>query len=1380
MWHASNAYDGTMDFGPTVKRAREALGWDQGNLARQIGNVTQQTVSRWERGGSRPRRDVVVKIATLLQLDPLGLLASAGYGPLSDTQASVHPPVRPRATLLPVAELSPDRFEELVADLAHRLFPDGNIARFGGPGHTQYGFDVVVDAGGSFVAGFQCKRHRHFGPEKVRQAVSAATLDVGRRFIVLTRVASPDSRIEMAKHTGWTLWDVEDISREVRGLPLDQAVRLIDTYFPGWRSDFLGVAEPGPWLQPEDYFRPLGHGGIYSHGWTLVGRAGELAGVARFLTGTDRLGCVVGRGGIGKTRLLSEVAVQSEAQEFEVRFLTVGAEVRPEHFELLPRSGRLVVIVDDAHDRSDTGGLLRGIFLRNPDAHVLLALRPYGLGMLAGDLRQVGLHPAEVPRWELDDLGPDDADALARQALGPAAPEQLVRRLAHLTADCPLITVVAGVLIQRGQLDASCLDHEDSVREEVLRAFRDVLVADPVGADSAMRRAVLDAVSVLQPFRSDDPASQNALAALISAPYDRVISHLRGLEDAGVLLRRGNSLRVVPDLLGDVVLSEACFDERSGVSTGYIERAVEVADAGPRQNIFVNAARMDWKIRHDRPGAPSLTDTLWRAMSAEFDAAGILGRRRLVEFVRRIAHFAPRETLALVARAIEAPTDKVEEVSDLEAAFLRLHPPSYRDVLRELPPLLRGVGYHLEYLPEALALLWELTAQDDRPTNQYPNHPLRVLRELAELELGKPLAFNDAVIDAASSWLAGDRKPGFPSPFEVVEPMLATEGSEDIARGYTLTFRPFVLTPSSVSPLRERILDLAFRELASSDIATAVRAVETIEHALRYPHGLFGREVDQNERDAWTPEFVRTLGRLADAVADPSIDPVVAIAIRRAVRWHSQYSPTETRAAATRVDQALPERPADQLAVVLFDGWGQLTDDDPRDYEKARLEREARTRDLATQLALGSTDSEIVRALRERLLAQRGLGQSSGNAGPFVWALVTERASIGVAIAEDVLADPSSPLSDVLAVSLAALADAQPLSAGDVLEQLTRSSHVEHRRHVAQALGWNRGFRSTLLRGEIEILEGLVADSDEYTRTNAVRAAQRLAQNHPDASIRLLNRVSFADSAHVADEVFQILGPHGDLRVDQLPAGVIDRLLDELEECPSIEGYWVEAFLADISVNRPTDLVDFLQRRVMRWESTDETTDYRPLPFAWNHELRVRETADLLWTLRRIRDWIAEGAESWKRQHAGPDLFAAVAGRFDADALRVIEEAVASGDSAQLTAAASILREVPRLLVFENVGYVQRLLALADQAGDDHVQRIGGALSAAMSSGARTGIPGQPFAEDVEQRDRAREIAESLPIGSVAQRLYLSLQASAEHSIKWHADRDELMDGRDW
>ncbi|MDH4365094.1 MAG: hypothetical protein OEY70_13550 [Acidimicrobiia bacterium] len=33
---------------------------------------------------------------------------------------------------------------------------------------------------------------------------------------------------------------------------------------------------------------------------------------------------------------------------------------------------------------------------------------------------------------------------------------------------------------------------------------------------------------------------------------------------------------------------------------------------------------------------------------------------------------------------------------------------------------------------------------------------------------------------------------------------------------------------------------------------------------------------------------------------------------------------------------------------------------------------------------------------------------------------------------------------------------------------------------------------------------------------------------------------------------------------------------------------------------------------------------------------------------------------------------------------------------------------------------------------------------------------------------------------TVSQRLCLSLQASAEHGIKWHADRNELMDSGDW
>jgi hypothetical protein len=74
----------------------------------------------------------------------------------------------------------------------------------------------------------------------------------------------------------------------------------------------------------------------------------------------------------------------------------------------------------------------------------------------------------------------------------------------------------------------------------------------------------------------------------------------------------------------------------------------------------------------------------------------------------------------------------------------------------------------------ALCLLWSLAQDDDRPTNQFPDHPMRVLAEMAELGTGKPFDYLFAVIDAAESWLG---EPAKLSPLDVLEPMLAVEGA---------------------------------------------------------------------------------------------------------------------------------------------------------------------------------------------------------------------------------------------------------------------------------------------------------------------------------------------------------------------------------------------------------------------------------------------------------------------------------------------------------------------------------------------------------------------------------------------------------------------------
>jgi hypothetical protein len=76
---------------------------------------------------------------------------------------------------------------------------------------------------------------------------------------------------------------------------------------------------------------------------------------------------------------------------------------------------------------------------------------------------------------------------------------------------------------------------------------------------------------------------------------------------------------------------------------------------------------------------------------------------------------------------------------------------------------------------------------------------------------------------------------------------------------------------------------------------------------------------------------------------------------------------------------------------------------------------------------------------------------------------------------------------------------------------------------------------------------------------------------------------------------------------------------------------------------------------------------------------------------------------------------------------------------------------------------------------------VGGALHSAVISGGRIGTPGEPFPEDVEQRDWATEIADQLPKGSIQERFYRSLAQHAVDNMRWQIERDqELLERREW
>jgi transcriptional regulator with XRE-family HTH domain len=160
--------------------------------------ATQQTVSRWEAGLSRPREKQLPLIASVLGTEVDELRVAAGYV-VKTAVATFDQP-------FPVDALTPESFERFCAHLLQRLYRDATVHQMGNRGHTQDGTDIVVTLANGDVHSFQCKRTEEFGPQKVHAAVAKHAVKAAKKFIVLSRVASPQAREAVSSHKGWDLW----------------------------------------------------------------------------------------------------------------------------------------------------------------------------------------------------------------------------------------------------------------------------------------------------------------------------------------------------------------------------------------------------------------------------------------------------------------------------------------------------------------------------------------------------------------------------------------------------------------------------------------------------------------------------------------------------------------------------------------------------------------------------------------------------------------------------------------------------------------------------------------------------------------------------------------------------------------------------------------------------------------------------------------------------------------------------------------------------------------------------------------------------------------------------------------------------------------------
>jgi transcriptional regulator with XRE-family HTH domain len=1366
-----------METADRIKQEREQRGWTQAELAGRL-PIGQQTVSRWERGKTRPNRGQVTRLLELFELDPDQLEIWLDQGGDASSEGAL-PPARPLNPDLPIGSLTAADFERFCRCLVKALHPAAEVHRFGDQGDRQDGIDLYAEEPDGTITTYQCKRYgprTDFGPAKVTAAMAANTIAAKHHYILLTRTATPGARKVVLGNPEWSLWDLEDIAEVIRtDLDLDGRIQLVDRFFPNHREDFLGLPERGPWLTAEEFFGAFDDQlKLLNHTWSLVGRQQDVDDLTAFGVGTDtdRLAFAIGPGGSGKSRLLRAVVASLEAHpELRVRFLLPGTTLAAGLVEQLP-DGRSLLVIDDAHETPALDGLLYAVAALRPQIRVIAASRPYGVARIRSVAQRANLvdTPLEIG---LGDLSIPEVTALATEVLqtegflGPVS--ELARNIAVLTRDCPLATVIGARLVARGQIQPQAVASDQQFRDRLFTAFSEVLTGElcEPGERDVLDR-LLQCFALLQPLAPDGQEFDALLQLTVGRSRAELRRLLTRLEDAGVLIRRGGSLRLVPDVLADTIAEKACIDERTGLPTGYVDELFEKLAGKALQNLLVNVGKLDWRLSNtstDTSGA-RLLDRVWAQMENHLRKAGLgAARRAILETIADVAYFQPERALELAAQTIhDAGLDRDAEWQELR--------PEAIDLIPALVPILRHVAYTYEYVGPAVDLLWTL-AKSYRPavSGSLNGEPLRALQQIAGFGLGKPVTFHEAVIEQALGWVAGPTTPAGPSPFDVLDAFLATEGTDDSFDEHQIIMRPFLITAVVVRSLRERVIEAAFSVLEHGPLQASVRALKTLQGSLRGPIGLAGLQPTDEQRAQWEPDHLAVLKRLSDLVSSTPLEPRLYVEIRHVVRWHAIHGHGETQKAAQNVLASLPTNLAARVTRCLIEGFAWASDDLTDDYEAAEEHHQQYQAETADQLLHDLLKAEVViDYVRERLTVIGSVKTDRAVIpGPFLAALIERDPDVAREVIKVVLADPTDTLGQVLSVALSQLALTTPAESVGDAERLLLLGAVEVDRNVAFAFSRGLGGRTDLQPEEIALIESLAKHPDPDVRSVIVHAAHSVAASSKALAVRFLLSIDFHDSTPVAASVLGEFNRHG-LSVNDLGPNERSDLLSRLEVCPTLDDYAIGLFLSAIARDDPEKMVAMLRTRIDQQVAT-EYGSFEGLPWAWGYAgqspVILHDNAKFDRVLGQLLDWLT-GADALQAHQKTP-LVKAIVGNFDDQVVAALKTWLQQHPGrASLEAVSMALSEAARSIVWTQQALVVELLQSAESFGEECERTVGSNLfKAAMSNSGLGTTLGEQATGEGEVAVHARRIMAELPVGSTTRRFYRELAEHAEHMTQW-------------
>lgn len=892
---------------------------------------------------------------------------------------------------------------------------------------------------------------------------------------------------------------------------------------------------------------------------------------------------------------------------------------------------------------------------------------------------------------ELRPLGTDDARELSRASLAPDF-KQFADPLAHAATGSPLIIRSGARMLTEQKIAPAVLAGNHDFKSFVLDKFAEEWTR---GLDGPVWPRLLELLAILAPVRAGDPGLREKVTALLGVRPYKFVQMLGELEGCRALRRWGGLVRLDPEMVGDHLLDRACIGS-AGVSTGFAE---EILNALPvyAPDVLRHIAECEWRAKQNGSRV-DLVGPAWDALTERLDKAPPRTAAAGLGELEGAAAFIPERALEL-AQSLRARAAESDAIRDGAARILR------------------QVAFGLDYLPEACQLLWWMGRNDARALNSHPDHPIRVLQDLAAYGLRKPIGYNAAVLEAAGQWVADPSLGNYRySPLDVLDKLLVKYGENWESHGFSIGFGYFGLDQQYVGPLRKTAIEDVSSLLKSDRPRVVGRALDSLHEIISDSGPIAGGSAPAVD---WRAEQAAGVA-LLEGFAARCAEPALITKCRHAFRWLARnLRDIDLRGRVSRALAGLTDSPEVRIAHSLCFTFGEADADGAAQYSHAR--RHAINE--ATEALFREIPAKDLVGRLERLV--NGLDEVGPQPSDF--GIFAEIARCKPAVGEEIVRHVARHADCALGDAFRALLDvlrSRPESRRFALAAAEGAAGSAS--HAAFSLTWGYYTFPWLSEGDPadeKILRLLMASPDPNIKRHAIGAIKEFRNSSaPDAAARayaLGLEAEIGNTPILAEALCEAFDPNTGVPLEGDEPELARRLLGKLEATSDVglQSFHIGRVLGKIAGEGPEMLVDFFLNRIRRAVGPHAPTGrYDPLPYSLQHVFDgIQPNAKLLAPCLPLL-----GSQSPFERYLGAKLLAMLDPPFTV-VPALIREATAGGASAEFLRVSALLAEAPHDLVFSDPGFCADLLDRSAAASVEAGKAVRGALLASATSGRSAG-----------------------------------------------------------